>query len=58
MNIFSLEVFDFGVSLSDILNKLACQQLRPLHWGRPISVTKFSVRSGSKVKISSSGTVL
>ena len=39
-------------------NKLACQQLRPLHWGRPISVTKFSVRSGSMVKISSSGTVL
>ena len=25
--------------------KLACQQLRPLHWGRSISVTKFSVRS-------------
>ena len=24
-------------------SKLACQQKRPLHWGRPISVTKFSV---------------
>ena len=33
-------------------------KLRPLHWGRPISVTKFRVRSGSMVKISSSGTVL
>ena len=51
-------LLDLTLNFGGRWNKLACQKKRPFHWGRPIRVTKFSVRSRSMVKISSSGTIL
>ena len=51
-------LLDLTLNFGGRWNKLACQKKRPFHWGLPIRVTKFSVRSRNVVKISSSGTIL
>ena len=53
-----LTLLDLTLNFGGRWNKLACQKKRPFHWGSPIRVTKFSVRSRNVVKISSSGTIL